>query len=58
LGDCYYITSLAALAEFPSLIKNIVLTPTINSASVYGVVFNIRGKPWVIAIDDYLFMYN
>jgi hypothetical protein len=58
LGDCYYITSLAALAEFPSLIKNIVLTPTINSALVYGVVFNIRGKPWVIAIDDYLFMYN
>ena len=40
------------------MIKNILLTQTINNASVYGVLFNIRGKPWVIAIDDYLFMYN
>ena len=49
---------MAAVAEYPSLIKNILLTQTKNNASVYGVVFNIRGKPWTIAVDDYLYMYN
>ena len=58
LGDCYYIASMAAVAEYPSLIKNILLTQTRNNASIYGVVFNIRGKPWTIAVDDYLYMYN
>ena len=26
LGDCYYIASMASVAEYPSLIKNILLT--------------------------------
>ena len=58
LGDCYYIASVSAVAEFPALIKNNFLTPTKNNASIYGVILNIRGKPWVIAIDDFLYMYN
>jgi hypothetical protein len=40
------------------LIKNILLTPTKNNASIYGLILNIRGKPWVVAVDDYLLMYN
>jgi hypothetical protein len=40
------------------LIKNILLTPTKNNASIYGLLLNIRGKPWVVAVDDYLLMYN
>ena len=58
LGDCYYIASMASVAEYPSIIKNILLTQTKNSAAVYAVIFNIRGKPWTIAVDDYLLMYN
>jgi hypothetical protein len=50
--------SLAAVAEFPALIKNIFLTPYKNKASIYGVKLYIRGKPWVIAVDDYLMFYN
>jgi hypothetical protein len=49
---------MASVAEFPALIKNIILTPTKNNASIYGVLLNIRGKPWVVAVDDYLLMYN
>ena len=45
-------------AEFPSLIKNALLTQTKNNASIYAVNFYIRGKPWTIAVDDYLYMYN
>jgi hypothetical protein len=49
---------MASVAEFPALIKNIFLTQTKNNASVYGVLLNIRGKPWVVAVDDYILMYN
>lgn len=49
---------MASVAEFPFLIKNALLTQTKNQASIYGFRFWIRGKPWVIAIDDYLYMYN
>ena len=58
LGDCYYIAFMASVAEYPIIIKNILLTTTKNSASIYAVNFNIRGKPLTIAVDDYLFMYN
>jgi hypothetical protein len=40
------------------LIKNILLTPTKNNASIYALLLNIRGKPWVVAVDDYLLWYN
>jgi hypothetical protein len=49
---------MASVAEFPALIKNIILTPTKNNVSIYGVLLNIRGKPWVVAVDDFLLMYN
>ena len=49
---------MAAIAEFPALIKTIVLTPTFNNASIFGVVMNIRGKPWVVTVDYNIFMYN
>ena len=49
---------MASVAEFPALIKDIFLTQTKNNASIYAVVLNIRGKPWVVAFDDYILMYN
>ena len=49
---------MASLAEFPALIKNMFLTHTKNSAGIYAVVLNIRGRPWVVAVDDFLYMYN
>ena len=36
------------------MIKNVALTQTLNTASIYGLQMYIRGKPWVITIDDYL----
>ena len=47
---------MASVAEYPSIIKNALLTKTKNSASIYAISFNIRGKPWVVVVDDYLFM--
>jgi hypothetical protein len=47
---------LASVAEYPSLIKNALLTPVKNNALIYGITVYIRGKPWTIAVDDFLLM--
>jgi hypothetical protein len=49
---------LAGIAEFPFLLKSAIFTHTVNNASVYAVRFYIRGKPWIVAVDDYLLMQN
>lgn len=53
LGDCYYLSSISALAEHPSRVKRLLLTskPTKNEA--YAVALNICGNWQVIYIDDY-----
>jgi hypothetical protein len=42
---------LGALAEFPSLLENIFLND-INDSGIYALKFFIRGKPWIITVDD------
>jgi len=54
-GDCYFIASLAGVAEHPELIEDIfVNTPENNAAGIYSVRFFIRGKPWIVDVDDTL----
>jgi hypothetical protein len=36
-GDCYYLSSIASLAEFPDRIKNIFVTKEVNAAGCYAV---------------------
>ena len=59
---------MSALSEFPKLVrdmgsrscssigklKNMFLTTEKNNVGVYGIKFHIRGKPWVIDVDDKL----
>ena len=52
------IQALAGVAEFPALISSIFLTKTKNSAGIHAIRFFIRGKPWVLAVDDELLWYN
>lgn len=40
------------LSEFPELVQNIFLTQQKNNAGIYALRFYIRGKPWVITVDD------
>ncbi len=59
VGNCFLLASLSALAEFPINIKNLFLTDSKNSAGIYAVKFFVRGKPWVITVDDYIpFVYK
>ena len=57
-GTCYIIQSLATYAEWPDYITDMFITGTDMSgpnAGIIGVTFYIRGKPWVVTIDDKLF---
>lgn len=69
LGDCYWIATISALAEWPHLLKNVFLTQIKNSAGIFGIQLYLRGKPYHISLDysimflDYLskvsqFMYR
>lgn len=47
-------SAMAGIAEWPQLVKNILLTQTKNTAGIFGVKLFIRGKPYVISVDDLL----
>ena len=60
-GTCYFISAIAGAAEWPSLITSMFVTGTDQSgpnAGLIGIRFYIRGKPWVVTIDDKLFWYT
>jgi len=55
-GTCYFISAIASASEYPAFITDMFLTGTSNPESgIIGVKFYIRGKPWVVSIDDKLF---
>ena len=57
-GTCYIISSLATVAELPGEIESLFYTLGDNPAGIYGVKFFVRGKPWMVDIDDeMLFMW-
>lgn len=45
---------MASLAEFPKLVKGTFVNDEVNEEGIYNVQFFIRGKPWVVTIDDRL----
>ena len=54
LGDCYFISAMSAVAEYPDRIKKIFLTQTYNEEGIIAVKLNVRGRPFTVVIDDYL----
>lgn len=46
--------SLSCIGEFPDLVKNVFLTEATNDQNAIAVRFFIRGKPWVLTIDEKL----
>ena len=44
LADCYFLSSLAALAEIPGRIESMFNTKTVNSAGIYSINFFVNGK--------------
>jgi hypothetical protein len=52
LGDCYFLSSLAVLAQRPSLIRCLFLTDTFNASGVVGARFCKHGEWHDIIVDD------
>lgn len=53
-GDCYYLSSISSLAEYPERVKRIFLTKEVNEAGCYALQLYVNGEPHVVVVDDYL----
>lgn len=53
LGNCYFLSSLAALSDRPYLIYQLFRTKKISSQGIYEVVLYIDGLWQVVFVDDY-----
>ena len=58
VGNCYFLASITALSKYDEVLEDIFITKEKNDAGIYGVQFYIRGKPWIIDVDDYLVFYG
>ena len=56
-GTCYVMAAVASLARYPEYVKSMFLNDK-NHAGIYAVRFYIRGKPWIITIDDTILFQN
>ena len=52
LGDCYLVAAMSAIAERPTLLEDIFITKDFNAAGIYALKLYIRGKPWIVTVDD------
>lgn len=57
LGNCYYLSAVSALAEFPERIKKCFLTQGSPTDCKYTVRLCIQGQWWDMDLDDY-FVWN
>jgi len=53
LGDCYFLSSITALTEYPYLIKEKFRTQQFNEEGYYEIIFFIDGEWQILFLDDY-----
>jgi hypothetical protein len=51
-GTCALMNAVSGIAEWPALVKDLFVTDTKNNAGIIGVKLYIRGKPWVVSLDE------
>ncbi len=54
LGDCYFLSALAALTEFPNQIYSLFRTKEKSPYGYYEIILYIEGEWQIVIIDDYL----
>ena len=52
VGNCYFLSCLSSIAEYPERIKKIFLTDRVNKAGCYAMKFHVDGVPREIVVDD------
>lgn len=53
LGNCYFLSAIAALCEYPQMVSEIFRQFKVNENGYYEVVFNLNGIWKVVIIDDF-----
>ena len=53
LGDCYFLSSITALTEYPFLIREKFRTRKFNEEGYYEIIFFIDGEWQIVFLDDY-----
>lgn len=53
LGDCYFLSSISALAENPERVQRLLETEEPNEKGVYAINLNINGDWEQVILDDY-----
>ena len=53
LGDCYLLSSISALAEFPGRVEKLFVQKEKDSAGCYVVTLYVSGKKIDVIVDDY-----
>lgn len=54
LGDCYYLSTLAALDTRPGALEAIFVTKETNDEGIYAVKFSVNGEDVYVHVDDYV----
>ena len=54
LGNCYFLSAIAALTEMPQLIYQIFITKKENMEGYYEIVLFLDGEWQIVFVDDYL----
>ena len=58
LGDCYFLSSVSALSQYPQIIDGLFKTEGVREDGFYEIILYIDGKPQIVIIDDYIPVYK
>ena len=51
--------AMGVVGQYPEMLEDMFLVKEVNQKGIYAVRFYIRGKPWVVTVDDeFLFYYG
>jgi hypothetical protein len=46
------VAAMSAIAKYPEIMESLFMTKEFNSKGIYAVRLYVRGKPWLITVDD------
>ena len=58
LGDCYFLSAVAALCKYPELVEKLFLIKTKSNEHCYGCYYRVNGIWKLVLVDDYLPCYG
>ena len=58
LGDCYFLSALAAIAMDATRINKILINKKFTASKAFVASVRIRGRPWLVGVDTSLPFYK